>query len=240
MANTMEVSVEYTIRDQQRMQRASRYFLWQASLAMDHLGRRVLEVGCGVGNFTHHLLDRELVVGLDVVGECVEQHRARFSRNHHVQSKLLDILDPDVVNLRTLNLDSVACLNVLEHISDDVQALRHMHALLPPGGRAVFIVPAFSSLYGPIDRNLGHYRRYSKTSWKRLADAAGFREVVTNYMNTPGFFGWWVNARILKKTEQSEGQIAVFDSLIVPICSRVERWLKPPFGQSLFAVLERP
>ena len=236
----MEVSVDYTVRDQQRMQRASRYFLWQASMATAHLGRRVLEVGCGVGNFTGHLLDRDLVVGLDVVAECVAQHRERFSAHDHVEAKLLDILDPAILSLRGSGFDSIACLNVLEHISDDEQALRHMHALLPSGGRAVFIVPAFASLYGPIDRNLGHYRRYSKASWKRLARATGFREVVTDYMNVPGFFGWWVNAKVLKKTEQSEQQIAIFDSVVVPVCSRAERLVKPPFGQSVFAVIERP
>lgn len=236
---TVEVSVDYTIRDQQRMQRATRYFLWQASLALEHLGRRVLEVGCGVGNFTKHMLDRDLVVGLDVVAECVDQHRQRFAAQRHVDARLIDILDPSVLTLRDARFDSIACLNVLEHISDDEQALRHMHALLPPGGRAVFIVPAFSALYGPIDRNLGHYRRYSRESWKRLAHATGFREVVTDYMNMPGFFGWWMNAKVLKKTEQSDNQIAVFDSLLVPVCSRVERILKPPFGQSVFAVIER-
>jgi ubiquinone/menaquinone biosynthesis C-methylase UbiE len=235
----MEVSAEYTIRDQERMQRASRYFTWQASLATRHLGRRVLEVGCGMGNFTSHLLARDAVVGLDVVDECLAQHRQRFAGHAGIESLQLDILDPRVLNLQTRRFDSIACLNVLEHISDDAQALRHMHALLPRGGRAVFIVPAFPSLYGPIDTNLGHYRRYSKASWKRLTDAIGFRQVITRYMNVVGFFGWWFNAKILKKQEQSETQIAVFDSVLVPIFSRAEGLLEPPFGQSIFAVLER-
>jgi SAM-dependent methyltransferase len=235
----MDVSVEYTIRDQERMQRASRYFNWQASLAARYLGRRVLEVGCGVGNFTGHLLARELVVGIDLMGECVAQHRQRFATHPSVESLQLDILDPLVLTLRSHNLDSIACLNVLEHIDDDRQALRHMQALLPAGGRAVFIVPAFPSLYGPIDSNLGHYRRYSMASWKGLAESVGFRPVVTHYMNVAGFFGWWLNARVLKKTEQSEHQIAVFDSLLVPLFSRAEALLKPPFGQSIFGVLER-
>jgi SAM-dependent methyltransferase len=231
--------IEYTVRDQQMMRRATRYFLWQASRATEYLGQRVLEVGCGVGNFTSHLLDRELVVGLDVVADCVAEHDERFAAQEHVEARLLDILDPAVLSLRSFRFDSIVCLNVLEHISDDEKALHHMHALLPPGGKAVFIVPAFASLYGPIDHNLGHYRRYSKASWKRLARVTGFREVVTDYMNIPGFFGWWMNAKVLKKTEQSGQQIAFFDSCVVPVCSRVERLFSPPFGQSLFAVLER-
>jgi hypothetical protein len=51
--------------------------------------------------------------------------------------------------------------------------------------------------------------------------------------------GLVVQRQGLKKTEQSEGQIRVFDSLIVPVLSRVEAVVEPPFGQSIFAVLEK-
>ena len=74
---------------------------------------------------------------------------------------------------------------------------------------------------------------------RRLAAAAGFRVPTLGYMNTIGFFGWWVNARILRRTEQSETQIRVFDRCIVPLMRRVETALPPPFGQSLFVVLEK-
>jgi hypothetical protein len=58
-------------------------------------------------------------------------------------------------------------------------------------------------------------------------------------MNAAGFFGWWVNARILKLDTISKPQIEVFDRLVVPWLSRVESLAAPPFGQSLFVVLER-
>jgi hypothetical protein len=54
-----------------------------------------------------------------------------------------------------------------------------------------------------------------------------------------GFFGWWVNAKISGREEQSEGQIALFDRAIVPVMSRLESILEPPVGQSIFAVLEK-
>jgi len=54
-----------------------------------------------------------------------------------------------------------------------------------------------------------------------------------------GCLGWWVNAKILKKTEQSEDQIKFFDSAIVPVLSKLEGAVAPPFGQSIFAVLEK-
>jgi hypothetical protein len=100
------------------------------------------------------------------------------------------------------------------------------------------LLPAFESLYGPIDRNLGHFRRYSKRAWGKLAESVGFRVRHSRYFNSLGFLGWWVNARILRRERQSESQIELFDRFLVPVLSRLERMIEPPFGQSIFSVLE--
>ncbi len=231
-------SAEYTVRDQERMRLARNYFEWQARLVEPHVGRRVLEIGCGLGNFTQHLLDREQVVGIDIEPPCVELWKSSFAGRANLTAFAMDIQEPAFVELKRFNPDTVVCLNVLEHIENDRLGLEHMNAVLPAGGRALLIVPAFESLYGPIDRNLGHYRRYSKRPFVELAESAGFRASV-RYLNMPGCLGWWVNAKILKKTEQSDFQIRLFDAAIVPVISRLEALLHPPFGQSLFAVLEK-
>jgi SAM-dependent methyltransferase len=222
------------------MRLAVRYFAWQARLAKEQLGRRVIEVGCGTGNFTQHLADRELVVGLDVVEGCLEHARERFLQHPHLTFRCLDVQDEEFCELKALRPDSVVCLNVLEHVRDDRLALEHMHEVLVPGGRAVFLLPAFESLYGPIDRNLGHFRRYSKPSWRALAEAAGFRVIEARYFNSVGFFGWWANARIFRREAQSESQIELFDRVVVPALSRLEGWIEPPVGQSIFTVIEKP
>ena len=232
-------TAQYTVRDQERMTRATNYFEWQARLAREQLGRRVIEIGCGMGNFTRHLLDRELVIGIDVVEDCVKRLKERFPKQANIEARLLDVQDVEFIALQRYRPDSIVCLNVLEHVKDDRKALDHMHAVLPQGGRAVFILPAFESLYGPIDANLGHFRRYSKQSWRELAESSGFRPRTIRFFNSIGYLGWWVNAKVLKRTEQSEGQIELFDSAIVPALSRLEGWMEPPFGQSIFTVLEK-
>ena len=239
MYREASTTAEYTLLDQRLMQRATRYFAWQARLAKDQLGQRVIEVGCGSGNFTLHLLDRELVVAVDAEEACVEQARDRLARYPNLRFRCLDVQDPAFCELQALRPDSVVCLNVLEHVRDHRLALEHMREVLPPGGRAVFLLPAFESLYGAIDRNLGHFRRYSKPSWRALAEAAGFDVKLARYFNSIGFLGWWANARIFRKRAQSESQIELFDRAVVPILSRLEGWSEPPFGQSIFTVIEK-
>ena len=219
------------------MSRARNYFDWQRDLVLRELGRRVVEVGCGLGNFTRFLLDRDLVVAVDFEPECVDRLRARFPGQPNLEILGGDAAHPDFRSLQRFAPDSCVCLNVLEHIEDDRAALANMAAVLPAGGKAVIIVPAHRALYGPIDRRLKHFRRYTKAMLRERALEAGWTVEKLHYMNLVGFFGWWANARIFKREEQSAAQIALFDDWVVPPMRRVESMVRPPFGQSLFAVL---
>ena len=228
----------YTLEDQRRMASAKNYFEWQAGLVKPELGRRVLEIGCGIGNFTGLLLDREAIIAIDVDPGCIEELKLRFRDQRNLHALVCDAAD--VRDLARFRPDSCVCLNVLEHIDDDRAALSAMASVIPRGGKIVLLLPAFPSLYGPIDRNLGHFRRYTRESVRRLAAAAQLRAKIVRYVNMPGMFGWWVNARILRREAQSPFQIQAFDRFILPLTARLEKLVTPPFGQSLFAVLVKP
>ena len=232
--------IEYTLWDQQLMSAATRYFRWQSQLVRKEIGQRVVEVGCGIGNFTSTLTDREIVSCTDSEEACVYRHRLRFSGFPNIQVCVLDVVDPAFRQLWVLRPDSVVCVNVLEHIQDDHEAMRNMQSILQPGGIVAVLVPAFPALYGPIDHNLRHCRRYTQRRLLELAGAAGLRTKKMTYFNLVGFAGWWVNANILARAEHSETQIRIFDRYVVPIQSRIEGLVTPPFGQSIFAVFEKP
>jgi SAM-dependent methyltransferase len=231
---------QWKLEDLERMSRARNYFAWLHRVVSRELGRRVVEVGCGVGNFTETLLDREAVIAVDNDEDCLARLRDRFANQPNTHVFAGDVSGPSFVDVGRFRPDSCVCLNTLEHVEDDAQALRNMASVLTPRGVVVLLVPAFPALYGPIDRNLGHWRRYRRRDLARLADAAGLRLRQERYMNIAGFYGWWINARILRRDTQSSGQIAFFDRLIVPLMSRVESAVPPPFGQSLLAVMEKP
>lgn len=220
------------------MARAKNYFAWLSRLVRPGLGQRVIEVGCGIGNFTGTLLDREIIVAIDAEPDCIARLRRRYPHQPNLHAFPYRVTAPEFPTLASFRPDSCVCLNVLEHIEDDAGALRSMAAILSPPAVIALFVPAFPSLYGPTDSNMGHYRRYTRKSIHALAGAAGLRVRKAHYVNLIGFFGWWTNAHIFRRGDLSITQIEFFDRLIVPTLSRLEAVLPPPFGQSLFAVLQ--
>ena len=230
---------DYQHADLLRMGRARNYAAWQRKLVTPWLGRRVLEYGCGLGNFTAALLDRDLVLACDTEPQFVDVMRQRFPDRANLRLFAGNSASPEFPALSQYDLDSCVCLNVLEHIEDDHQAIQAISAVLKPPGTIVLLVPAFPALFGPIDRRLQHARRYTRKSLVNLAQCAGLRVRHMRYVNLAGFFGWWINALVLRLEEQSPSQIEVFDRWIVPVMSRIEGLIPPPFGQSLLVVLEK-
>ena len=106
-------------------------------------------------------------------------------------------------------------------------------------GRLVIFVPAFELLMSGLDRRLGHYRRYTTGSLRRLLEGAGFTVTALRYYNLTGFLGWLWRFRILGRTEQSRGLVRFFDRVVLPVQLRVERTLQLPLGQSVYAVAKK-
>ena len=221
------------------MASAANYFVWQHRLVIRELGRRVIEIGCGIGNFTRLMLDREAVLAVDAEPGCIERLHQRFPDQQNLRAVTCDVMAPEFGEFASFRADSCVCLNVLEHIEHDRDALRRMAGVLAPNGVIVLLVAASPSLYGRIDELLGHHRRYTRASMARLAAEAGLTVKRCYYLNAVGFFGWWTNSHVLKRDAQSPAQIKFFDRYVVPIVSRVEAVVHPPFGQSLFVVLQK-
>lgn len=215
---------------------ARRFNRWIYETVAPHLGNRILEVGAGFGNMTSFLAQRGLVVATDVSPAYLERLRNRFVSRPNVQVRHLDLRDVPVEELRSLELDTVVCLNVLEHIEGDLAVLERLHGLLAAGGKLVLLVPAYPALYSSLDRELGHHRRYSRKDLQEKLAAAGFRLLALQPFNAAGFLGWWFNGRLLGRKTLPAFQVRLFNVLL-PFF-RLERLLRPPFGLSLIAVGE--
>jgi SAM-dependent methyltransferase len=219
------------------MQAAPRYNRWQYRRVAPYLGRRICEVGSGIGNMSDLILDSapERLVLTDTDSYYCEALRQRFRERPQVVVETLTLPDKAAGDrFGKFDLDTVVALNVVEHIADDIEALRSIAAMLRPHGRAVVLVPALPALYGSLDQALGHQRRYTRESLTSHMQKAGFRVERVFYFNLVGTFGWWLNARVRKAPRIPVGQLRYFDKL-VPIL-RTEDLMPLPFGQSLIAV----
>ncbi len=221
------------------MARAKNYITWQSRLILPELGQRVVEVGCGTGNFTGSLLHCEAVIAVDAEPKCIAYLRARYPDQRNLHSLVCDPCSASFSEIARFRPDSCLCTNVLEHIEDDRCALAAMAQILEARGKIVLWVPAFQSLYGTMDRRLEHYRRYRRKDIVRLAGQSGLRLKKIHYVNAAGFFLWWASCHVLRQQSLAAIQIDIFDRWMVPWLSRIEAVVAPPFGQSLFAVLEK-
>jgi SAM-dependent methyltransferase len=220
---------------------ATNYREWLRALTEPHLGKRVLEVGAGSGYMTECFSDRELLVALEPYPHYTPLLRQRFAGTR-VEVLQADITDPSVrARLQSKRLDSAISYNVFEHIPDDAAAFANVYSVLEPGGRFVCFVPAFPSIYGAMDEELGHQRRYTRKELAGKARAAGFHVLSLRCVNLPGFFAWAVNARLLRRREYPGGTQAVgfWDRVVIPIARSVEERVTLPVGQSLLLVAQR-
>lgn len=217
------------------------YFRWQVEQFLPYLGQRILEIGCGVGGIIELLGNRELIHGLDVEPEVLAYARERFQGRPECRFDLLDITQasPDqLASLRENRFDSVVCINVLEHIRDDIAALQRMEAVLQPGGTLALLIPAHLALYGPYDKVDGHFRRYGKTYLRTILLHTNLQVVRMHYFNAIGAMGWWVQYRLLRRSIHGQGQLGLMNRLL-PLVRVVEKLLKPPFGLSLVAICRK-
>ena len=208
---------------------------WLYEEITPYLGRRVLEIGCGLGNFARHLGDRELYIGTEISPQSIALVQQAFANRPNMRFVLADATEPTFTDFAADHIDTVFSLNVFEHIENHETALRNTAQVLQPGGHLILVVPAHMWLYGSIDRAIGHYRRYDKRMMADLLRQAGLDLVTQKYINALGALGWWANGRLRRQDTPPSGQLRLFNRL-VPVLKRIERAISPPFGISLLTV----
>ena len=101
---------------------------------------------------------------------------------------------------------------MIEHIEDDLSALRNILNILADGGRAMILVPFGPQFYGSLDEVLGHFRRYTEAQLTDVAQRAGFHVEQILKFNRLGVPPWWLNGKILRRTSFGLGQIRLLNS----------------------------
>lgn len=211
---------------------ARHYRDWLVSLVAPYLGDDPIEIGSGIGDYAAELAPgRSSYTATEPDPERSAVLAGRFAG------------DP-VVRVRTLGLptdetgehSAAVMLNVLEHIGDDVAALRSAAGLVRPGGAVVVFVPAFNGAMSRFDRMIGHHRRYTRRTLGAAMTSAGLGVERLHYVNSVGLISWFLLMRCARMIPRDGVALRCYDATVIRTVARVERRLRPPFGQSVLAV----
>ena len=231
---------------------ARNYQRWVFDAVRPFLGRRILEIGSGIGNMSQWLPADDLLVLTETDRVLVELLRQRArgyfgarESNVRIHPLELGVGDPAETALRHDALDTVLSFNVLEHIEDDRGAIARLADILRASParerRLVSFVPAQAWAMSDLDRHYGHFRRYSKQRIREMSrDVAPDASLTLVPFNALGLVGWVWSTMILKRTTIDRTSVTVYDA----ICRYTRgaddfvcRSLKYPFGQSFIWVL---
>ena len=125
---------------------------WMYRQIAPFVGQHILEAGCGIGNLTELLLDNKRLIATDFDPFYLEMINRRYGHLENFRPVPMDLMRAeDYRRLGDEHLDTIICLNVLEHIASDREVLGHFYRLLTPGGHAIILVPQHPWLYSPTD-----------------------------------------------------------------------------------------
>ena len=193
----------------------------------------VHEIGAGVGTIAVRLAERGHPVIASDPGEVqFDQLEVALASQPESRAVLGDLEKATA----TETADTVLLCNVLEHIEDDVGALRKVERSLTPGGRVILLVPAHEALYGEFDRSVGHYRRYRRSDLVNRLAVAGFHVEKAKYINMPGALLWWLWTRLLSRNPTAQTPSRLFNRWVTPVSARCDESFELPFGQSLLVI----
>ncbi len=215
---------------------APNYNAWLGRRLRGYLGKRILEVGAGIGTITREIVHGcELLIALEADEVYAARLIERFQDEPRVRTLHSKVEDTDWAALAQERIDSVVLSNVLEHIEDDASAIFNFRKALQAGGTMVVLVPALPPLFGSLDEAVGHHRRYMPASLRSVIEGNGFRIERLEWMNFLGIPGWFINGRVLQRRLIPAGQLKVYDRL-APLVARIESAFRLPLGLSLLAV----
>jgi SAM-dependent methyltransferase len=213
------------------MEEARNYNTLLASVVCSDADRTRPVLDFGAGNGTHAWRLRD--AGLDV--RCVEPDaalRAGLREGGFDVAATVDAWEPGMFG-------TVYSLNVLEHIEDDLSAVRALRTALVRGGRLILYVPAFQILFSAMDSVVGHHRRYRREQLTRMVEAAGLEVIKAEYVDSLGFVAALLYRLVGRSGDLAPRAVAFYDRVVLPVSRRVDRCCSRWVGKNLLVVARR-
>jgi SAM-dependent methyltransferase len=222
------------------MEDARRYHSWILARFGGFVGDSVLEAGFGHGSFRSQLGSRVRYIGIDSDPKIVADARREFPDDLFLEADIGDGMLLEMLGSTRVN--TVLCVNVLEHVEDDRRAIRNLLGALEVGGHLLLFVPAFQANFNVLDRLAGHRRRYTRKEVAALVPPELGVLKRNDYFNPIGALGWFLNGFLHYDSLEGRSirsQVRFFDTFVTPFSRLLDPATRTLFGQSVVSIVER-
>jgi SAM-dependent methyltransferase len=220
------------------IEKANKFNRWMYETIKPFCKGKILEIGCGIGNISEFFIqDSQDIILSDLRENYLEIVSKKFT-NPTIKINLIDPEFDTKYDEIIGTFDTVFALNVIEHIEDDKQAIANCKKLLKKGGSLIILVPAYQFLFNNFDKELEHFRRYTRKKIETVIAENNLEIVNSFYFNFIGIIGWYVSGSILKKKTIPENQMGLFN-LLVPVFRWADKIILNKIGLSVICVSKK-
>lgn len=206
-------------------------------------GDKILEIGCGNGILLQKLKNN----GKNVLGVEPNEDLIKIAKKINPYLNVIHGTAENLDGLVSEKFDAIIMTDVLEHIENDGLLLENFHKYLNRAGQLIIVVPAYQALYGIRDKNIGHYRRYSRKTLSVLLENKKYKVKRIFYWNMLGVIPYFLSEKIWHKPLHTDlrsgGELSVFKKLISKALfvwfKYVENKINLGFGLSVICVASK-
>jgi 2-polyprenyl-3-methyl-5-hydroxy-6-metoxy-1,4-benzoquinol methylase len=210
---------------------------WMFHSIKPYIHGNILEIGSGIGNISKFFIAEGYLITLsDYNQEYCLSLSSKYSHLPNVEEVItLDLQNPnfekDYIDYKS-KFESIYLLNVIEHLQDDKLGMLICKYFLKPGGSVITLAPSYDFLYCNLDKQLGHYRRYTAKKLSSVMEAVDLKVVSTKYFNLLGTLGWLLFGKFLNNDSLEKNKMSLFNKL-VPAAKILDKMVFNKIGLSI-------
>ena len=203
-------------------------------LIKKYFGKKILEVGAGIGSFTNIYKNRNLQIYLSEIDDNnFEILKKKFfnSKEIKVEKKYITQIDE--------RFDTILYLSVLEHIEDDKKEINEAINKLNLNGHLIICVPAHNYMYSNFDKEIGHFKRYEENFFKKLSlNNATLKKVF--FIDSFGYLLYFFNKLIFsKEIYPSKFKVLIWDKLFIPLTYFLDFLTFYKIGKNIICIFKK-
>ena len=215
--------------------KADNFNEWMYQTIKPFCSGKILEIGSGIGNISKYFIRDKFDITLSDIRE--HYGNVLIAKFPSTEVLIMDLVDSEFDSKFSQlfnTYETVYALNVVEHIKEDHLAIANAKKLLKKDGHLIILVPAYQFLYNRFDKELEHYRRYTRKNLNSLLSTK-FKVVHSLYFNAFAIIGWFFSGKILKKKTIPANQMAFYNKLVF-IFKIIDKILNNLIGLSVISV----